>query len=371
MLFGFSSINSARVSFSLIALELGASPSTVGLLVGTFYAFPVVLSWPVGKYSDRVGSRRLLLLGAGFGLAAMLIPYFVRELAALFAAAALMGVAFTLYNVLLPNLVGLLSSPHARVRNFSNSSLVGGFSMVIGPLMAGFAIDYAPHGTAPLYLALLSVAVALLLLRWGPTLPGGAARTASASATSTNPLADREMVRVLATSSLVQVGQDLWQFYIPVHGVAIGVSASAIGVILSTFAAASFVVRLIMPALVARLGDERVLAYSFYFAALGFVLVPFFESAYALAACSFLFGLGIGCGQPITTMLIFSRSAPGRSGETFGLRQTVNNALRVSAPPLFGLVATAFGLPPVFYLSAVMMGGGGWIAWPGKGAMRH
>lgn len=97
---------------------------------------------------------------------------------------------------------------------------------------------------------------------------------------------------------------------------------------------------------------------------MGFILVPFFDSAVALAVCSFLFGLGIGCGQPITTMLIFSRSPAGRSGETFGLRQTVNNALRVSAPPLFGLVATAFGLPPVFYLSALMMGGGGWIARP-------
>ena len=362
MLFGFSSINSARVSFSLIALELGASPSTVGLLVGTFYAFPVVLSWPTGKYSDRVGSRWLLLLGAGFGLVAMAIPYFVRELAALFAAAALMGIAFTLYNVLLPNLVGLLSSPQERVRNFSNSSLVGGFSMVIGPLMAGLALDYAPHGAAPLYLSLLSIAVAALVLRWGVTLPGGAARIASAA--STNPLADREMVRILATSSLVQVGQDLYQFYIPVHGVAIGLSASAIGAVLSMYAAASFVVRLVMPALVARLGDERVLAYSFCFAGFGFMLVPFFESALALALCSFLFGLGIGCGQPITTMLIFSRSPAGRSGETFGLRQTVNNALRVSAPPLFGLVATAFGLPPVFYLSALMMGGGGWIARP-------
>ena len=369
MLFGFSSINAARISFSLIALELGASPSTVGLLVGAFYAFPVLLSWPVGRYSDRVGSRWMLLLGVGFGLGAMLIPYFVREIAALFVAAALMGITFTLYNVLLPNLVGLLSPPHERVRNFSNSSLVGGFSMVIGPLMTGFAIDFAPHGTAPLYLALPSVVVAALLLRWGATLPGGAARTSSAGAGSISSLADREMVRVLATSSLVQVGQDLYQFYIPIHGVAIGLSASAIGAVLATYAVASFVVRLIMPSLVARLGDERVLAYSFYCAGMGFILVPFFESAIALAVCSFLFGLGIGCGQPITTMLIFSRSPAGRSGETFGLRQTVNNALRVSAPPLFGLVATAFGLPPVFYLSAVMMGGGGWIARPRKSAV--
>ena len=361
MLFGFSSINTARVSFSLIALELGASPSTVGLLVGTFYVFPVALSWPVGRYCDRVGSLRLLLLGAGFGLSAMLVPYFVRELAALFVGAALMGIAFTLYNVLLPNLVGLLSPPQERVRNFSNSSLVGGFSLVIGPLMAGFAVDFAPRGTATLWLAALSVVVGALLLRWGRTLPGGAPRPASA-ATSVNPLTDREMVRILATSSLVQVGQDLYQFYIPVHGVAIGISASAIGSVLATFAVASFVVRLVMPTLVARLGDERVLVYSFYCAALGFILVPFFESAAALAVCSFLFGLGIGCGQPITTLLIFSRSPPGRSGETFGLRQTVNNALRVAAPPLFGLVATAFGLPPVFYLSAALMGGGGFIA---------
>lgn len=209
MLFGFSSINSARISFSLIALELGASPSTVGLLVGTFYAFPVLLSWPVGRYSDRVGSRWMLLLGAGFGIGAMLIPYFMREIAALFLAAALMGIAFTLYNVLLPNLVGLLSSPHEGVRNFSNSSLVGGFSMVIGPLMAGIAIDFAPHGTASLYLALLSVVVVALLLRWGATLPGVAPRTTSAGTSSIGTLKDREMVRVLATSSLVQVGQDL------------------------------------------------------------------------------------------------------------------------------------------------------------------
>ena len=111
MLFGFCSINSARVAFSLYALHLGASPTAVGLLIGAFYIFPVLLSWPVGRYSDRVGSRWMLLAGAGFGICAMVIPFFVRELAALFVAGILMGIAFTLYNVLLPNLVGLLSGP--------------------------------------------------------------------------------------------------------------------------------------------------------------------------------------------------------------------------------------------------------------------
>jgi predicted MFS family arabinose efflux permease len=156
----------------------------------------------------------------------------------------------------------------------------------------------------------------------------------------------------------------LYQFYIPVYGYGIGLSASAIGGLLAMLAAASFVVRIFLPRLVARFGDERVLGFSFYLSALGFALVPFFESVAVLALVSFVFGLGMGCGQPITTLQIFSRSAAGRSGEMLGLRQSVNNAMRVSGPVVFGFVASAFGLPPVFWMSAIMMGGGGVLSRP-------
>jgi MFS family permease len=363
MLFGFGSISSARVALLLYALHLGASASAVGILVGSLYVFPLLISWPVGRYSDRVGSRWLLLLGAACGGGAMLIPYFVRELAALYAASMLLGISFTLYNVLLPNVVGLLSKPHELARNFSNASLVGATTLFAGPLLAGIAIDLSGHAVACLYLVTLSAAAGAVLVAWGGMLPGGG-RHAESAGSIRDTLADPAMLRILVTSSLVQVGQDLYQFYIPVYGYGIGLSASAIGGLLATLAAASFVVRFFLPWLVTRLGDERVLAFSFYLSAIGFGLVPFFESVVMLAAVSFLFGLGMGCGQPITTMLIFSRSAEGRSGETLGLRQSVNNAMRVSGPAVFGFVATAFGLPPVFWISAILMGGGGILSRP-------
>src|SRR5688572_24428875 len=364
MLTGWCSINVARVGFSLYALALGASPTVVGLLVGAVYAFPVVISVPIGRYSDRVGSRGLILAAAAVATVSMLIPFFVGTIPALFVSAALIGFSFTVYNVILPNLIGLLSAPAERVRNFSNSSLVGGLTLVAGPLLAGVAIDLVGHAWALLYLTALSAVVAALTLAYGRTLPVGGGARAAAGGNFASLVKDRDLVRSLGTSSLVQVGQDLYQFYIPVHGYALGFSASAIGGILSTYAAASFVVRLVMPNLVKRFGDLRVLRWSFYFAAAGFLLVPYFENPFALAAVSFLFGLGIGCGAPITTLLVFNRSPEGRSGETFGLRQTVNNVLRVSTPPAFGLVATAFGLAPVFWLSALMMGGGGLLARP-------
>lgn len=367
MLFCFGSISAARVALALYALALDASPTAVGILVGTLYIVPLLFSWPVGRYSDRVGSRSLLLFGALNGIGAMLIPYFLPQLAYLYVASILLGISFTVYNVLLPNLVGLLSNPEERARNFSNASLVGATTMFLGPLLAGFAIDLSSHALACVFLAMLPVASLALLLAWGAALPGGSPLHGAAGSMR-DTLADRGMLRHLASSSLVQVAQDLYQFYIPVYGHAIGLSASAIGGLLSTVAAASFAVRLVLARLVSRLGDETVLAYSFGFVALGFALVPFFEGAVALGLISFLFGLGMGCGQPITTMLIFSRSAQGRSGETLGLRQSVNNVLRVSGPALFGVVATAFGLPAVFWLSGAIMGAGGLLAHPRRSA---
>jgi MFS family permease len=179
-------------------------------------------------------------------------------------------------------------------------------------------------------------------------------------------LRDPAIVRILAIGSLVQLGTDLFQFYIPVYGVSIGLSASAIGTLLATFAAASFVVRFGLSRLIARLGTDRLLAYSFFIAGVGFVLVPLFQSAVMLGLVSFIFGLGTGCGQPIATMMMFSRSTEGRSGEALGLRLTANNLVRVIAPAFFGFIVSGFGLAPVFFINALMMGAGGVISQPKK-----
>src|SRR5262249_42935696 len=158
---------------------------------------------------------------------AMLIPYFVRELPALYVASTLMGIAFTLYNTLLPNLVGLLSRPEEYARNFSNASLMGSITMFSGPLIAGFAIDLSDHATACLSLLTLSIAAGTSLIVWGGMLPGGSSAPGPGGSIR-EMLSDPAMLRTLVTSSLVQVGQDLYQFYIPLQGHRVGLSASAI-----------------------------------------------------------------------------------------------------------------------------------------------
>ena len=358
-LLNMSSMRAGRVMLVLYALHLGAEPVMIGLLAATFSAFPALLSWPAGKLADRFGSRWLLMLGALGGGLGILIPYFVPGLPAIFVAAATNGLSLAIYNVSLQNVVGLLSTPQNRTQSFSNYSLTNSIGSLAGPLIAGFSIEHWGYPAASLPLALLALMPLAMLAVWGGTLPGGTGRVRREGGGIRDMLATRGVSRTLATSSLLQTGQDLFQFYLPVYAHGVGLSASAIGVVLAMNSAAAFVVRLILPRLIARFKEEKVLAGAFFVGAASFMLLPFFSSSTLLALVAFAFGLGMGCGQPIVTMQMFSNSAAGRSGEALGLRMTVNHLTRVIGPVIFGFVGSAFGLAAVFWVNGLMLGGGG------------
>ena len=77
---------------------------------------------------------------------------------------------------------------------------------------------------------------------------------------------------------------------------------------------------------------------------------------------SFLIGLGAGCGQPLTMMMVVARSAEGRSGEMLGLQLTTNGLVRTAGPALLGVAGSLIGLGPVFLISAVLMAAGGAVS---------
>lgn len=348
----------SRVLLTLYALHLGAQPLTIGLLAATIGLFPMLLSWWSGRLSDRFGARWLLTLGAAGSALGMTLPYFEPGLPAIFAAAAFGGLSITVYQVSMQNLVGLMSAPHERARNFSNYSLAGATSGFVGPMLAGFSIDNSGYGSACLYLAALPlIPIAMLLVNGGGLPKGNPEHAASGGLMRT--LAEPGVWRVLAVSALAQSGMDLFQFYMPVYGHSAGLSASAIGIVLAMYAVASFAVRVVTPRLVEKFGEEKLLAGAFVLSAFGFLLVPFFENIYALGVISFIFGLGMGCGTPITLMLMFNNSPSGRSGEAMGLRMSVDNLVRIVSPIVFGAVATGFGLAFVFWINALMLGAGG------------
>src|SRR6185436_13609679 len=127
-----------RMVFSLYALALGAEAFEVGILYAVLNLFPLLLSWPIGKLSDRIGPRPPLAIAIGSSAVGLIIPYLVHSMAALYVGSALVGLAFSFFLVNVQNLVGVLSKPGQRATNFTTFSLLGATSNLAGPLLGGF-----------------------------------------------------------------------------------------------------------------------------------------------------------------------------------------------------------------------------------------
>ncbi|HXD51837.1 MAG TPA: MFS transporter, partial [Burkholderiales bacterium] len=82
-LIGFIGVNASRVVLQLYSLELGATPTQVGMLVALYYVCPLLLSYPAGTWGDRYGPLRPLVFSAICGAGGLMVPYFVHSLPAL------------------------------------------------------------------------------------------------------------------------------------------------------------------------------------------------------------------------------------------------------------------------------------------------
>jgi len=359
----------SKVLIALFSLELGAPQLVIGMLVSLYSLFPMLLALYAGKMTDRLGVRWPIVAGSCGLAAGLTLPFLFPSLTTLYLQAAFVGAAHVFYNVSIQNLIGSLGTPEDRTKNYSNFGLamsVGGF---IGPMLTGFAIDAIGHSRTYLILAGFPLITAAIMAsaRHLSVARGRNADSNGKPAEKTKPfelLGNKPLRRVLITSAVILTGIDLFQFYMPIYGRSVGLSASMIGIVLSMFAAASFVVRVWMPAIVKRLGEEPVLVMSMYVAAATYLIVPFFSHAIILCIIAFILGLGTGCGQPLSLTLIYGRAPEGRSGEALGLRLTINNFTHMITPLAFGAIGSAFGVAPVFWFNSVMLAIGGKIIRP-------
>ncbi len=361
----FIGIAAARIVFSLYSLNLGASAAGVGGVMAMMYALPVLLSWPIGVLSDRFHPTWLLAGGTAVGACGMLVPLFFPTLASLYVASTLLGLTHALLVVIGQSVVGSLSQPHERTRNFSNYAMAGSVANFVGPLFAGFTIDHFGYGMACAGISIVLLSGVACLLIWGKVLPRSEPKVRS-SGNLLHTLADRRLRPMLVISTLAQLGNDIFQMFLPIYAHGVGVSASAIGFVLAAMAAGSFCVRIGMVHLTTWVNEKRLLAIAFYGAAAVLMLVPLVTDTVILAVLAFVFGTAQGCMMPLTLMLMFNSAEEGRVGEAIGLRVTANNVARVVGPALFGGLASLVGLLVVFWINGVLLAWGGRMSDPGE-----
>jgi MFS family permease len=363
VLLNMSSYRGSKVVVTLFALDLGVPQFWIGALVAVYSVFPVILGLYAGKLIDRFGVRVPMIAGTLGVSTALAMPFVFPGIPALYISSTLIGGTWVFYNLCAQNLIGILGGAEGRARHYSNFGLAMSGGSFFGPMIAGFSIDHFGHAQTYLYLALLPLASALILIFKRHALEGlgkGHVTDDERGAYSASLFANKPLRRVLITSAIVMTGTDLFQFYMPIYGNSIGLSASAIGMILGTFAIAAFVVRLGMPAVVKRWGADRLLVIAMFVGGAAYLVFAAFEHAFLLGALAFVLGLGLGCSQPLTLMLMYDRAPAGRSAEALGMRIMMNNTMHIVIPLFFGAIGSIFASPAAVFLAnaAIMTSGG-------------
>lgn len=350
-----------RVTLSLFALHLQASALAVGILISLLAAVPLVFAVGWGRTVDRIGVRVPLFIGAGTVLGALLLVAALPRLETLFLASALAGSGFMLVHICVSQAAGLLGAPEDRSRNFSLLALAFSTSGFLGPVISGFAIDWIGHRPTFLLLGISVVSGIALMLARPVRLP---AHPAPAQGAGHKRVIDlfriRGLRRALIASAVLSMAWDLFTFVTPIHGTRLGLSASAIGLILGAFGAAIFVVRLLLPLVVHRLSEWPLLIGGMIATGAAMAVFPLLSSPPLLMAVAFVIGLAIGGTQPMIMSVLYNSAPAGRGGEVVGVRTFLLNVTQAGMPLLFGIVGTTLGMTPVFWAmaAALLIGGG-------------
>ncbi|TDQ84058.1 DHA2 family multidrug resistance protein-like MFS transporter [Dongia mobilis] len=150
-----------------LSADLGPT-STELLWIIDIYGFVVAGALiPMGVYGDRIGRRKLLLIGAAFFGVASIFAAFAGSVAQLIAARAVLGLAAA---TLAPSTLSLIRNMFLdeRERTVAIGIWISSFSAggAIGPVLGGVLLEYFWWGSV----FLLNVPIMLLLLAVGPFL---------------------------------------------------------------------------------------------------------------------------------------------------------------------------------------------------------
>lgn len=352
-----------RVGLQLYAINLSASPAAVGLLMSLLAVVPMFLSVHIGRLTDRIGPVGPAIIAIIGVFTGSMLPVIFRNIPSLYVASAMMGTCFIIAHIAVNNAVGHTAAPENRTKAFSILALGFSFSSMMGPVITGFSIDWFGHARTFMLLSSFSF---LALIPWfiiRSRMPAATGHVRPKGRVHVMDLIRLPKLRaVFIVSGMMSMAWDLFNFMVPLHGTALKLPASTIGLIMGCFGIATFVVRAAMPWIARRFSEWQTLTGALVLTASVYFLFPLFANVTVLMVLAFILGLGLGSSQPIVMTLLHATSPEGRAGEAVGLRTTVMNASSTVMPILIGTIGVAIGVVPAFWLVATTLSGVGVFA---------
>lgn len=335
------------------AENLGASPTVVGMLVSAFAVCQFVAGPLLGRISDRVGRRPVLIVSQIGTLIGFLILANAHVLWLVFLSRIIDGL--TAGNLSLAQAyIADVTRPSERSKSFAVIGIAFGVGFLVGPAVSALLAGDG-NLSRPIYagaaLSFLSILCTYFLLPSKPVIPEPEPGEAP-------PLPAGKRLPIFALGEYSKyfkregVRLRLWQFFLFafsfsgfVSGFALyaerryGFNVKQVGYL---FAYSGFLGIILqgglMGRLVKRFGDKALVYSAFIAATIGYGAVGFIYDWKILLVFMVFSSYGAGVLRPSITSLVTQAGGRQEQGTLLGLTQSITSVCQITAPLMAGLL---------------------------------
>ena len=343
-----------------IAEKFGGNPFEIGLLGATYSFFQLVSSPILGRLSDRFGRKKILIISqAGSALGYILLG-FSNSLPLIFLSRAVDGA--TGGNISIAQAyIADVTSPKERTKGMGFIGAAFGIGFIFGPI-AGGLLSKISFGTPAFFAAgisLLTILTTSLFLKESINLKKAehSKKTKFSLSELKRTLNTYPLGILIVTFFLLNFGFSLLQgtFALWTQNT-FGFGVEKNGYLFAYIGILAVIMQLqILPFLIKKYPEKRLLVFSTFSLALGLFLIPVLPHPDLLYFSLLFISFGNGLSNPVIQSLASENVPKEEYGGTLGFLQSSGSLGRILGPAIGGAIFNVLGKNSPFFFGAALV----------------
>jgi MFS family permease len=345
----------------IFAKDLDPSGELVGVVVSAWFLARVFIEIPSGLLSDRMGRRRLFLLGIGLSVLGSGLCAIAPTIHFLILGRAVWGLGIALFFLNNTAILFDLFDPAIRGRAVSTFQGIEFIGSLIGGPVGGLVAGVLSYNTV-FYLTLGLTSGSFILALTSTTIRN----LESNAATPRRPLAWRNALTELTRWPILVICTICFTRMFIMNGVMstifplylhenLGFAVSLIGVTVGARTGGFTLATLASGYLTDRFGRKRIIILGLIVETPCMIAYTFLNAFPFILICGFIDALGAGLTWTTLTVFLADVVDPASRGLALGLYRTFMDVGGIIGPIIFVAVAAAFTVQIPFFLGAASL----------------